>query len=280
MKKNVVYIILVLVFFVGLGVMLYPTISDYVNSKVQSKAIVDYEATLSQMTEKDYTEIFQKADEYNAALRSMDYPFMYYDRLDGYMDMLRVDSSGIMGYVGIDKIKVELPIYHGTSDTVLNSAAGHLEGSSLPVGGESTHCVISAHRGLPSAKLFTNLDKLEPGDTFTVTVLDRVLTYEVFQVLIVEPSEVSALYVMDGEDLCTLVTCTPYGINTHRLLVQGRRIETEAPKPVVYVPNDAFRIDPLIVAPAVAAPMLLVLLISLFVQSGRKKDSDNNDDSD
>lgn len=280
MKKNVAYIILVLVFFVGLGVMLYPTISDYVNSKVQSKAIVDYEAALSQMTEKDYTEIFQKADEYNAALRSMDYPFMYYDRLDGYMDMLRVDSSGIMGYVGIDKIKVELPIYHGTSDTVLNSAAGHLEGSSLPVGGESTHCVISAHRGLPSAKLFTNLDKLEPGDTFTVTVLDRVLTYEVFQVLIVEPSEVSALYVMDGEDLCTLVTCTPYGINTHRLLVQGRRIETEAPKPVVYVPNDAFRIDPLIVAPAVAAPMLLVLLISLFVQSGRKKDSDNNDDSD
>ena len=280
MKKNVAYIILVLVFFVGLGVMLYPTISDYVNSKVQSKAIVDYEATLSQMTEKDYTEIFQKADEYNAALRSMDYPFMYYDRLDGYMDMLRVDSSGIMGYVGIDKIKVELPIYHGTSDTVLNSAAGHLEGSSLPVGGESTHCVISAHRGLPSAKLFTNLDKLEPGDTFTVTVLDRVLTYEVFQVLIVEPSEVSALYVMDGEDLCTLVTCTPYGINTHRLLVQGRRIETESPKPVVYVPNDAFRIDPLIVAPAVAAPMLLVLLISLFVQSGRKKDSDNNDDSD
>ena len=280
MKKNVAYIILALVFLVGLGVMLYPTISDYVNSKVQSKAIVDYEATLSQMTEKDYTEIFQKADEYNAALRSMDYPFMYYDRLDGYMDMLRVDSSGIMGYVGIDKIKVELPIYHGTSDTVLNSAAGHLEGSSLPVGGESTHCVISAHRGLPSAKLFTNLDKLEPGDTFTVTVLDRVLTYEVFQVLIVEPSEVSALYVMDGEDLCTLVTCTPYGINTHRLLVQGRRIETEAPKPVVYVPNDAFRIDPLIVAPAVAAPMLLVLLISLFVQSGRKKDSDNNDDSD
>ena len=280
MKKNVAYIILVLVFFVGLGVMLYPTISDYVNSKVQSKAIVDYEATLSQMTEKDYTEIFQKADEYNAALRSMDYPFMYYDRLDGYMDMLRVDSSGIMGYVGIDKIKVELPIYHGTSDTVLNSAAGHLEGSSLPVGGESTHCVISAHRGLPSAKLFTNLDKLEPGDTFTVTVLDRVLTYEVFQVLIVEPSEVSALYVMDGEDLCTLVTCTPYGINTHRLLVQGRRIETEAPKPVVYVPNDAFRIDPLIVAPAVAATMLLVLLISLFVQSGRKKNSDNNDDSD
>lgn len=280
MKKNVAYIILALVFLVGLGVMLYPTISDYVNSKVQSKAIVDYEATLSQMTEKDYTEIFQKADEYNAALRSMDYPFMYYDRFDGYMDMLRVDSSGIMGYVGIDKIKVELPIYHGTSDTVLNSAAGHLEGSSLPVGGESTHCVISAHRGLPSAKLFTNLDKLEPGDTFTVTVLDRVLTYEVFQVLIVEPSEVSALYVMDGEDLCTLVTCTPYGINTHRLLVQGRRIETEAPKPVVYVPNDAFRIDPLIVAPAVAAPMLLVLLISLFVQSGRKKNSDNNDDSD
>ncbi|MGN0809695.1 MAG: class C sortase [Christensenellales bacterium] len=280
MKKNVAYIILALVFLVGLGVMLYPTISDYVNSKVQSKAIVDYEAALSQMTEKDYTEIFQKADEYNAALRSMDYPFMYYDRLDGYMDMLRVDSSGIMGYVGIDKIKVELPIYHGTSDTVLNSAAGHLEGSSLPVGGESTHCVISAHRGLPSAKLFTNLDKLEPGDTFTVTVLDRVLTYEVFQVLIVEPSEVSALYVMDGEDLCTLVTCTPYGINTHRLLVQGRRIETEAPKPVVYVPNDAFRIDPLIVAPAVAAPMLLVLLISLFVQSGRKKNSDNNDYSD
>ena len=175
-----------------------------------------------------------------------------------------------MGYITIEKIGVKLPIYHGTSDAVLNAAVGHLEGSSLPVGGQSTHAVLSAHRGLPSAKLFTDLDKLELGDTFQITVLNRVLTYEVDQIQIVEPTEISELYIRDGQDHCTLITCTPYGINTHRLLVRGTRIETILGRPV-YITSNALRIDPIIVAPVVAAPILLVLLIVLLVRYRKKR---------
>ena len=149
---------------------------------------------------------------------------------------------------------------------MLNVAVGHLEGTSLPVGGVGTHCVLSAHRGLPSARLFTDLDRLKVGDTFTLTVLNRLLTYQVDQVLIVEPDQVEALAIDPNEDYCTLVTCTPYGINTHRLLVRGRRVENAEEKPVIYVPADMVQIDPLVVTPAVAAPMLLVLLIFLLIR--------------
>lgn len=270
MKKNLSGIILVFVFFIGLSVLLYPTISDYWNERTQSKAIIDYELVLNNMTEEDYTELFAEADEYNDKLRKISFPFMNYDQIEGYDDLLSVNSTGIMGYISIEKIGVELPIYHGTSEAVLNIAAGHLEGTSLPIGGESTHAVISAHRGLPSAKLFTNLDKLDLGDTFIITILDRVLTYEVDQVLIVEPDEVEELCVEEGEDHCTLLTCTPYGINTHRLLVRGTRIETVEPKPIIYVSNEAYLIDPIIVMPAVAAPILLILFIVLMVKYNKK----------
>lgn len=176
-----------------------------------------------------------------------------------------------MGYIEIPTINISLPVYHGTEDAVLQIAVGHLEWSSLPVGGESTHCVLSGHRGLPSAKLFTNLDKLVAGDKFIMRVLDEVLTYEVDQILIVEPTDVSTLMIEAGKDLCTLVTCTPYGINSHRLLVRGHRIENQDEAQAIRVTSDAIQIEPLIVAPAVALPMLLVLLMILLVSGGKTK---------
>lgn len=271
MKKHLSSIILVLVFFIGLSVLLYPTVSDYWNEKRQSKAIVDYQTMIDNMNPEDYSAIFKQADEYNKKLLDINYPLINADKIAGYDDILNINGNGMMGYVTIAKIKVELPVYHGTSDAVLNNAAGHLKGTSLPTGGENTHCVLSAHRGLPSAKLFTNLDKLEVGDTFTLTVLDRVLTYEVDQILIVLPQEIEELYIKDGKDYCTLVTCTPYGINTHRLLVRGKRIETTEPEKNINIVTDAYQIDPLIVTPAVAAPMLGVLLIVLLIKYRRKR---------
>ena len=276
MKKHLTTLLLIAIFIAGLCILLYPSVSDYWNSMVQSKAIVDYEAALSNLTQKDYTDAFEAAYAYNAALREVDFPLMYFDKLDEredlqkYEDILNINGNGIMGYISIPKIKVELPVYHGTSASVLNVAAGHLEGTSLPVGGASTHCVLSAHRGLPSAKLFTDLDEMAIGDVFTITVLDQVLTYEVDQIKIVEPNEVDDLYVVEGEDYCTLVTCTPYGINTHRLLVRGTRIETVEEKPTIYVPSDGFLIDELIIAPVLAVPMLMVLLVFLMVRYRKK----------
>ncbi len=278
MRSRFSSIILVIVFIIGLCLVLYPSIADYWNQRVQSRAIVDYEAALKNMSKEDYSAYFAEADEYNARLRAIEFPFMYFDQVEGYNDILNVSGTGIIGYLDIEKIGVQLPVYHGTSKSVLNSASGHLEGSSLPCGGESTHSAISAHRGLPSAKLFSDLDKLEIGDTFVITVLDRVLTYEVDQVLRVLPNEVDSLYVTPGEDHCTLVTCTPYGINTHRLLVRGTRIETITEKPPIYVSNEAYRIDPIIVTPAVALPMLVILLIFLLIKYRDKPDSSASDD--
>ena len=272
MKKHLSTILLVGGFLLGLGILLYPSVSDYWNSMHQTRAIGAYEDTLSGMTQKDYSEYFAQADAYNAALASLPTPLTGYEVLDTleevpkYRDVLDVNGMGIMGYIDIDEIGVELPIYHGTDPSVLNVAVGHLEGTSLPVGGVGTHCVLSAHRGLPSARLFTDLDRLKVGDTFTLTVLNRLLTYQVDQVLIVEPDQVEALAIDPNEDYCTLVTCTPYGINTHRLLVRGRRVENAEEKPVIYVPADMVQIDPLVVTPAVAAPMLLVLLIFLLIR--------------
>ena len=265
MRKHKTTILLILVLFVGLSVLLYPTISDYWNRKTQSRAIDNYESVLQNMKPEDYIPYFEKAEKYNRELYATPNPFLNYKKLSGY-DSLKISDSNIMGYVNIERIGVELPIYHGTSEEVLSNAVGHLEGSSLPVGGESTHSVMSAHRGLPSAKLFTDLDRLEIGDTFTITVLDRVLTYQVDQVKVIEPTEISDLQIVEGMDYCTLFTCTPYGINTHRLLVRGVRVESAKVKPVLYVANEAFRIDPLVVTPLVAAPILFVLLIYLLVK--------------
>ncbi len=272
MKRNrISTIILILVFFLGLSVLLYPSVSNWWNSRVQSRAVMTYENILADMTGEENAALLREAEEYNARLRKISYPFMYYDRVEGYDDCLNVGGNGIMGYITIEKIGVQMPIYHGVSEAVLNTAVGHLPGSSLPTGGAGTHSVFSAHRGLPSARLFTDLDKLEEGDEFTLTVLDRVLTYQVDQILIVLPDEVDSLYVSEGKDYCSLVTCTPYGINSHRLLVRGVRVENAAEKPHIYVSNDAYRIDPLIVAPVVAAPMLLLLLVGLLIRYRRRK---------
>ena len=263
-------IALVAIFFVGLSVLLYPTISDFWNEKRQSQAIMNYDDLIVDLTPEDYSALFDKADAYNKKIRNMSFPFLNHKNIaEDYYSTLDVNGDGMMGYITIDKIKVQLPIYHGTSDKVLNSAVGHVEGSSLPVGGESTHAVLSAHRGLPSAKLFTNLDKVEVGDVFTIRILDRTVTYQVDQILIVLPSETENLNIVPGEDYCTLVTCTPYGINTHRMLVRGTRIENIEPDRIINVITEAYQIDPLIVTPAVAAPMLGILLVALLVKSGK-----------
>lgn len=264
MKKNRSTIILILIFLVGLSVMLYPTVSDYVNQKNQSRAVASYSKEVENLSDVDYQAYFDAADDYNRRLAETPDAFYRPEEVSGYTDTLDVSGTGIMGYITIPKIGVELPVYHGTSDGVLQVAAGHLEGSSLPVGGAGTHAVISAHRGLPSAKLFTNLDELEVGDTFTITVLDRVLTYEVDQISIVLPTETDLLQPVEGKDYVTLMTCTPYGINTHRLLVRGKRIENAENQKHIRVTADALRIEPIIVAPALAVPMLLVMLVVML----------------
>lgn len=273
MKKNRGTIFLILVFLVGLSVMLYPTISDYVNQRHSSQAVASYDKAVNDLTDVDYSAYFVAADEFNLDLAEMDDPitFMPYNEemLEKYYDTLDITGTGVMGYITIEKIGVELPIYHGTDEGVLAAAAGHLVGTSLPVGGQGTHAVISAHRGLPSAKLFTNLDELEVGDTFTITVLDRILTYEVDQISIVLPNELENLYIEEGQDYVTLLTCTPYGINSHRLLVRGHWVETPEAAKHIRVTADAFQIEPIIVAPVLAVPMLLALLIWLIISSYR-----------
>ena len=266
MKNRKIMIFLTLGFLVGICILLYPAFSNFWNSKTQSRAIVDYESVLENMDEADYAAIFEKAHEYNKALYETDFPLRDFKDVPGYNEALRIADSDMIGYLKIDRIGVELPVYHGTSDEVLNIGVGHLEGSSLPVGGENTHSIMSAHRGLPSSKLFTDLDRMEIGDKFQVVVLNQVLTYQVDFIKVIEPTDISNLEIIDGGDYCTLFTCTPYGINTHRLLVRGIRVETIKEKPVIYVSNEAFRIEPMMVTPAVAAPMLLVLLIYLLVK--------------
>ena len=269
-KGSILTIVLILVLVVGLSLMLYPSFSNYWNDLRQTKAIANYESVIKDMSEDDYSRIFEDALEYNKALRKIRFPLMYHDEVEGYDDLLNVTGNGVMGYIDIDKIGVQLPIYHGIDETVLQVAVGHIEGTSLPTGGESTHCALSAHRGLPSARLFTDLDKMEIGDVFTLNIIDRVLTYQVDQILIVEPDDVEAMYVVEGEDYCTLVTCTPYGVNSHRMLVRGSRIENEKQLSDIRVTADAAIIDPVIVAPFVAAPILLVLFIWLMIPKPRK----------
>ena len=272
MKNKISTILLSLTFLAGVSLLLYPTVSDYWNSLHASKAVADYSAEVSQLTQEQYDEIWDAAKAYNEALRDSGNNFNLTDKQKKqYESLLDVGGTGIMGYIEIPNINISLPIYHGTDDSVLQIAVGHLEWSSLPVGGAGTHCVLSGHRGLPSAKLFTNLDQLVEGDTFVLRVLDEVLTYQVDQILIVEPNDTEALQIEEGKDICTLVTCTPYGINTHRLLVRGHRIKNQAQGETIRVTSDAIQIEPLIVAPVVALPILLILLIVLLVSGNKKK---------
>lgn len=277
-KVSVSTVILVIVFLAGLSVMLYPIISDYWNSKTQSRVIADYDELLSSMDNETYEALMKSAQEYNDKLKELYNPLENYNEITGYDDALDVTGTGIMGYVTIPEIEVELPIYHGTSDKVLNNAAGHLQGTSLPIGGENTHAVISAHRGLPSAKLFSDLDELEKGDRFTITVLNEVLTYEVDKIQIIEPDELDKLEIVDGQDYVTLITCTPYGVNTHRLLVRGNRVATES-KLSVRVSADAVKIEPILVAPFVAIPILIIFLIVMLGIDKNKK-ADGGEDNE
>ena len=223
------------------------------------------------MRNDEIEKIFAKAQDYNRRLEKEPGGFYNPARVSGYSETLDISGTGIMGYVDIDRIGVELPIYHTVDDSVLSIGAGHLEGTSLPVGGESTHCVLSGHRGLPSAKLFTDLDELEQGDEFTITVLNKKLTYRIDQIKTVLPTETDDLQIVKGKDYCTLMTCTPYGINSHRLILRGVRIETAEEKPGVFVKNEAFVIDPLVVTPIVAMPMLVIVLVFVIVKDRRAK---------
>lgn len=275
MKKHLSTALLLLVLLAGVALLLYPTASDYWNSFHQSRAIAGYAESVSGLNAVDYEHIWRSAREYNARLLERANPFRVLEEDEAdYTGELNVGNNGIMGYIEIPSIEVSLPIYHGTSDGVLQVAVGHLQGSSLPVGGPSTHCVLSGHRGLPSAKLFTNLDQLAEGDIFMLRILNETLTYEVDQIHIVLPDEMGDLVVQEGQDHCTLITCTPYGVNTHRLLVRGKRIETPEAASSARITADAVRIDPILVAPVAAAPMLLALFIwAIAAPGGGKKKS-------
>lgn len=278
MKKNWTNYLLVLVLIVGVGLLVYPTFADYWNSFHQSRAIASYTQTVSTIDNDQYDYLWESARLYNKRVPLRDNRF-YLDEeeMELYLSTLDATGLGIMGSIEIPAIDVKLPIYHTTSEAVLQVAIGHIEGSSLPVGGAGTHCALSGHRGLPSATLFSNLDKVEIGDIFFLKILDETLTYEVDQILIVEPYDLSGLEIIEGQDLCTLVTCTPYGINSHRLLVRGHRVDTPEEEKVIRVVADAVQIEPLLVAPVVAAPMLLLLLIVLIMStSGRNRKAKRN----
>lgn len=271
-KSRTGSILLVLVAIVGLSLLLYPSLSNYWNSIYSTHSISVYSERVAVLSEKEYTDIWESAWNYNNGIRygSKEHILKDSDKLT-YEKLLNISGDGVMGYMEIPSIKVTLPISHGTSDEVLEKGVGHVEWSSLPVGGKSTHCVLSSHRGLPSAKLFTDLDKLELGDTFMLCILDEVLTYKVDQILIVKPEETEALSITEGEDYCTLVTCTPYGINTHRLLVRGHRIDNEDDAATVHVTSEGVVIEPLLIAPLVAIPMLIIVFIILLVLDRKNK---------
>lgn len=269
MKRNkLINLLLVFVFLLGFFILMYPTISDYVNQFTATHAIAGYAEAMSGISPEESRRLLEEAREYNENLSTGHY-------IDGepqneeYKSLLNISGDGMMGYIEIKKLKINLPIYHGTSDEVLKHSTGHLEGSSLPVGGQGTHAVLTGHRGLPTAKLFTDLDRLEEGDIFTLNILNETLTYEVDRISIVKPEDVSELAIIPGEDHVTLVTCTPYAVNTHRLLVRGVRIDGPS---TLHIPAEAIQIDPILVAPVVASPILLILFIYLIASTGRGTD--------
>ncbi len=272
MKKRLTNAILVIIFLIGLSLLLYPTLSDYWNSFHQSRAIASYAESVAQLDNKQYDKILESAREYNSRLTQKTGTLaLLKEELEEYNQQLNVGGDGVMGYIEIPTIDVRLPIYHGTEESALQVAVGHINGSSLPIGGVGTHAVLSGHRGLPSAKLFTDLDEMVVGDHFIFRILDETLTYEVDQILIVEPHEINELMIDPQKDLCTLVTCTPYGINSHRLLVRGHRVENEEEAKSIRVTADAMRIEPIVVAPLLAVPILLALFLWIMIKSWKPK---------
>lgn len=272
MKKHLSTILLGGSFLIGLSLLLYPTISDYINSLHQSNAIAGYAENVAALSDDIYAQLLQDASDYNISLAQKENPWNMSDEdRKKYYNILNVNQNDVMSYIEIPKINCYLPIYHGTDAGILQTSIGHIPGTSVPVGGASSHCVLSGHRGLPSAKLFSELDKLVSGDQFLIRTLDEILTYEVDQILIVLPSEINSLRIEDGMDYCTLVTCTPYGVNSHRLLVRGHRVEHQDSAQVIRITADAMQIEPVIVAPLVAAPILLFLLILVLLERPRAK---------
>ena len=271
MKNNRSTILLILILLIGLSLMLYPTFADWWNSFHSSRSIANYVEQVANIDDAQYEELWDAARDYNQSLLHRPNDFLLSDeQQEIYKSLLDFGGNGIMGYIEIPMIDVMLPIYHGTKESVLQIAVGHLDWTSLPVGGAGSHCVVSGHRGLPSARLFTDLDKLKVGDVFMLHVLNEILTYEIDQILIVEPQDTDPLLIEPGKDLCTMITCTPYGINSHRMLVRGHRIESQEEAKVIRITADAVRIEPLMVAPFVAVPILLVLLIILLLPKQKK----------
>ena len=271
-SDTIITILLVLVLVIGLSLLVYPTFSNMWNQLHQTHAIEGYAEQVSVLDQDTYDQIWKAAIDYNKSLSGREqFRTLPDEEYAVYEKLLLVGSSQVMGYVEIPEIGVKLPIYHGTDEAVLQVAVGHLEWTSLPTGGASTHCVISGHRGLPSARLFTDLDKIVVGDQFMIHVLDEVLTYEVDQIRIVEPTDVEELLIREGKDLCTLLTCTPYGINSHRLLVRGHRVENQVQAQTVRVTADAFVVEKLIVAPFVLLPLLLLVLFWFLIGSRKRK---------
>ena len=274
MKKRTgspITLLLILILLAGVSLLLYPTVSDYWNSFHQSRAIASYAEQVANIDDAQYEELWDAAQDYNQSLLHRPNDLLLSDeQQEIYKSLLDIGGNGIMGYIEIPTIDVMLPIYHGTEESVLQIAVGHLDWTSLPVGGAGSHCVLSGHRGLPSARLFTDLDKLKVGDVFMLHVLNEILTYEIDQILIVEPQDTDPLLIEPGKDLCTMITCTPYGINSHRMLVRGHRIESQEEQKDIRITADAVRIEPLMVAPFVAVPILLVLLIILLLPKQKK----------
>jgi len=269
-------ILLLAALLVGLGLIVYPSFSDWWNSFHQSRAIMNYSETVANLNDEDYGRILSAARDYNArwAAQGISYQLTDQQKAD-YLSQLDPGGTGIMCYIDIPSIDCHLPVYHGTDEAVLQVAVGHLDWTSLPVGGLGSHTVLSGHRGLPSARLFTDIDRMVVGDLFRLNVLDETLTYEVDQILIVLPEDISALLPEADQDLCTLVTCTPYGINTHRLLVRGHRVPNEIFQDPARVTADSVQVEPVLVAPAVGVPLLIIMLA--VQMTGDKRSKRNGD---
>ena len=262
MKKQVPNIILALVFIIGLCIFLYPSVSDLINSWIQSREISKYEHLVAELSFEEYDQMIADAREYNQTLIGGNLTQnIEKTQKEKYERLLSLDSTGIMGYLYISKINVRLPIYHGTDEATLQIGIGHLEGSSLPVDSDTQHVIISGHTGLPSSKLLTDLVELEVGDEFKIDVLNQRYTYEIDQILVVEPNETDSLELVKGKQYATIITCTPYGVNTHRLLVRGLlKDDTVDAK----ISGDAVIVDSTILIPIISIPLITILFIAMI----------------
>lgn len=275
MKKHLTTVILIIVFITGLGLMMYPTVSDMVNKAHQSVAIDSYDDEVSKLSNEDFSSILEEARRYNSALTTNEFPRDSED-LDGnadYQKAMNPAGTGMMGYIKIDAINLKMPIYHTTKESVLQIGIGHIPTTSLPVGGESTHAVLTGHRGLSSSRLFTDLDKLQTGDVFFIYVLDDILAYQVDQIKTVLPAQTQDLQIIEGEDHVTLVTCTPYGVNTHRLLIRGTRIpytpEIEKKIEKQTEVRTGLTMEQLVLI--IGAPLLTVLFVAVLILTKKPK---------